>query len=102
MRLNFTQTYFLMSPTPKDMSDACYRDAYNLAVARDNLLDSIGNLTLITRNLNSKLRNEAFLQKRELLDANSDLRLNNEICQEDAWDVNEIYARSDKFDSRLL
>ncbi len=83
-------------PTPDDISDACYRDAYNLAVARDNVLDSIGNLTLITRNLNSKLRNEAFVEKKELLDANSDLRLNNEICQEDVWDVNEIYARSDK------
>ena len=84
------------APTPDDISDECYRAAYNLAVARDKLLESIGNLTLITRNLNSTLRNGAFLQKRELLDANSDLRLNYEICQEEAWDVNQIYARSDK------
>ena len=83
-------------PTPDDISDECYRAVYNLAVARDNLLDSIGNLTLITKNLNSTLRNGAFCKKRKLLDMNSDLRLNNEICQNEAWDVNEIYARSDK------
>ena len=36
--------------------DESYLDAFNLALARDHCLESIGNLTLITRRLNSKLR----------------------------------------------
>ena len=87
---------FPNDPSQNDALDTSHRDAHNLAVARDKLLNSIGNLTLITRNLNAKLGNRTFCKKRKVLDKYSDLRLNNEICQSKVWDVNEIYARADK------
>ena len=76
--------------------DESYRDVYNLAVARDDLLESIGNLTLVTRELNSKLKNRTFPQKKKALDKHSQLKLNREICENDEWDVNEIHERVEK------
>jgi hypothetical protein len=68
---------------------------YNLAVARDGLLESIGNLTLVTRELNSKLGNRTFPKKKEALSKHSILKLNQEICEADVWEVNEIYERAE-------
>ena len=73
-----------------------YSDTFQLALARDHLLQSIGNLTLVTRELNSKLGNRTFPKKKEALSKHSGLKLNNEICQHDAWDVNEIHTRAEK------
>ncbi len=81
---------------PEGLVGEDYLDAYNLAVARDNLLQSIGNLTLVTRELNSKLGNRTFSEKKKALDEHSSLKLNNEICQQEAWDVNEIYERAER------
>ena len=69
---------------------------HHLALARDHLLHSIENLTLVTRKLNSKLGNRTFSQKKKVLDEHSSLKLNNEICQKDTWDVNEIHERAEK------
>ena len=60
--------------------DESYRDVYDLAVARDDLLESIGNLTLVTRELNSKLKIGRFLRKKTL-DKHSQPKLNREICE---------------------
>ena len=78
------------------LTDQSYEDVYNLAVARDDLLQSIGNLTLVTRELNGKLGNRTFPQKEKALSKHSSLKLNSEICQQEMWDVNEIHKRADK------
>ena len=78
------------------LADKSYEDVYNLAVARDGLLESIGNLTLVTRELNSKLGNRTFPEKKKALDKHSQLKLNREICENDEWDVNEIHERAEK------
>ena len=83
-------------PSRKELINDSYLDAFNLALARDNVLQSIGNLTLVTRELNTKLKNHPFPEKKADLDEYSSLRLNKEICQYDAWDVNEICARAEK------
>lgn len=70
-----------------------YDNAYNLAIMRDALLDSIGNLTLVLPKLNAELSNASFTKKRERLEK-SDLRLNREIKDYTHWDVNEIDKRS--------
>ncbi|MDE0013186.1 MAG: DUF262 domain-containing HNH endonuclease family protein [Candidatus Poribacteria bacterium] len=77
------------------LADKSYEDVYNLAVARDSSLESIGNLTLVTRELNSKLGNRTFAAKKEALGKHSLLKLNAEICEEDVWDVNEIHGRAE-------
>ena len=77
------------------LADESYKDVYNLAIARDSLLESIGNLTLVTRELNSKIGNRTFAAKKEALGKHSRLKLNAEICEEDVWDVNEIHGRAE-------
>lgn len=84
------------NPSKTGLIDPSYSDAYNLASVRDHYLNSIGNLTLATRTLNSKLGNRTFPDRRKILDENSMLRLNKEICDHDKWEVNEIYARSER------
>ena len=84
------------NPSKTGLADPSYSDAFNLASVRDHYLNSIGNLTLATNTLNSKLSNRTFPDRREILDKNSVLRLNNEICRHDKWEVNEIYARADR------
>lgn len=78
-----------------DFADKSYEDAYNLAVARNDLLDSIGNLTLVTRELNSRLGNRTFAAKKKALGEHSRLKLNQEICAHDVWDINAIHERAE-------
>ena len=83
-------------PSRASLTDKSYEDVYNLAVARDDLLHSIGNLTLVTRELNGRLGNRTFSEKKKALSEHSILKLNNEICQKETWDVNEIHERAEK------
>ena len=78
------------------LADESYSDAFQLALRRDHLLQSIGNLTLVTSPLNSKMGNRPFLKKRNALRKHSDLKLNKEICREDDWNVNVICERSER------
>ena len=79
-----------------ELADESYSDAFQLALRRDHLLQSIGNLTLVTSPLNSKMGNRPFLKKRKALRKHSDLKLNKEICREDDWNVNVICERSER------
>ena len=83
-------------PTRDQLVDDSYKDAFNLAWVREQVLQSIGNLTLVTAKLNAKLGNRTFPKKKAALLDHSSLKLNNEICQRDTWDVNEIYERAEK------
>ena len=74
-----------------------YSEAFDRALGRDNLIQSIGNLTIITGVHNSRLSNRPFSEKRKSFDQNSQLRLNNEIAHRyDNWDVEEIRERTDE------
>jgi len=83
-------------PSRDRLVDNSYLDAFNLALARDNVLQSIGNLTLVTKELNSRLGNRSFPEKKADLNEYSRLRLNKEICEYHTWDVNEISERAEK------
>ena len=89
-------TNWKAKPSREGLAEASYLDAFNLALARDHCLESIGNLTLITKRLNSKLGNSTFPERRETLREHSILKLNSEICEQDAWDVNEIQERAER------
>lgn len=86
----------LDNPSRDNLAEASYLDAFNLALARDYLLQSIGNLTIVTRKLNSSMSNAPFSDKKGALNEHSILQLNNEICEHDTWDINEIQARAEK------
>lgn len=87
---------FSGEPTRVGLADESYADAFNLALARDHLLQSIGNLTLVVGPLNSSMSNSPFSVRREALSEHSGLTLNREICRRNRWDVNEIRERSEE------
>lgn len=66
--------------------------------ARQRLLHSIGNLTLVTPGFNSSLSNVAFRLKRPEIAANSSLMLNayfQKFADTDTWDEASIVARAE-------
>jgi hypothetical protein len=73
--------------------DADDREA---ARRRNHLLHTVGNLTLVTKRLNPKLSNGAWLDKREALAAHSVLRLNHDLLSvaDERWSEEQILERS--------
>ena len=66
---------------------------------RDHLMHCLGNLTLVTKNLNSKLSNRSWENKRKALDS-SVLQLNKELQRNsrlEAWDEYDIIDRGERF-----
>ena len=66
------------------------------AVRRDELIHTMGNLTLVTKRLNASMSNAALDQKREALDAHSTLFLNKDVLTHsaDGWSEADIEARA--------
>ena len=62
-------------------------------VRRRRLLHTFGNLTILTKPLNSSVSNGPFSEKRQALSDHSLLVLNREITKEDAWSEDQIDAR---------
>ncbi len=76
-------------------------------VERDALIHTIGNLTLITRRLNSKLSNgpwEGDAGKRQTLESHDVLIMNREILknQTEAWSDSSIRNRSDELTNLII
>ena len=76
--------------------DGSYQHPFQLAQERSMYLQSIGNLTLVTGKLNSKMSNNPFSDKRVALEENSVLMLNKEVCGHNTWDTNQIRDRGNK------
>ena len=68
---------------------------YVEARERDQVVDTLGNLTLITAPLNQGYGNDPFAEKKEELEAHTILLLNRSIRDQTAWDVVQIRSRSD-------
>ncbi len=62
---------------------------------RERHVNRIGNLTLITGNLNVSLSNDPWTAKRAALAEHSKLRLNALLVDEEAWDEARINARGE-------
>ena len=65
-----------------------------LVERRAAMINVIGNLTLITGELNASLSNQPWGKKRQHLHQHSVLLLNNELVTQDSWDEDAIGARS--------
>ena len=61
---------------------------------RDNLIHTIGNLTLVTSKFNSKLSNKPWGEKRLEIRTESDLKLNVAIAEHTEWNEDVIKERS--------
>ena len=75
------------------LADESYESARAIAAERHQLLQSIGNLTLLTGALNSSSKDAPFHRKKQKMEENSLLLLSKEVCREDDWDVAQIQRR---------
>ena len=65
-------------------------------VRRQRLLNTFGNLTILTKPLNSSVSNGPFSVKREALNDHSLLVMNREIAREENWGEDQINVRGRK------
>ena len=81
-------------PSDEGLVDETYKSALSVANGRGEVLQNIGNLTLVTGPLNSRLSNKPFSEKKVGLFENSLLVLNKDICRHDDWDIPQINRRA--------
>lgn len=62
--------------------------------ARNDLLDRMGNLTVLTRKLNISISNGAWDVKRKHLQQHSVLLINSNLITRETWDEEAIEGRS--------
>ena len=62
--------------------------------ARDKALKTLGNLTLVTRRLNSKLSNDAWDEKKKTLQKYSSLNITTDYLDDGIWDETRIDSRA--------
>ena len=62
--------------------------------ARDRAMKTLGNLTLVTKRLNSKLSNDAWDEKTKTLLKYSSLNITTDYLDGDGWDETSIYSRA--------
>lgn len=82
-------------PSKEGLERESYLETYELALERDGLKQSVGNLTVLTGALNSSLSNSSYEDKRESIFNNSTLMLSKEIFKHATWDVEEIRSREE-------
>jgi hypothetical protein len=71
-------------------------------IAREKVIHTFGNLTLLTQGLNTSVSNGAYAAKRPEITAQSALRLNAYFQSVEAWDEAAIAARDEElFDLAL-
>ncbi len=86
-------------PAPTDASGD---ETEAAATAREALLHTIGNLTLVTPGMNSALSDSAWSAKRTALPQHSLLLLNAEIAGKEVWDDEAIRARSAQLTDEII
>jgi hypothetical protein len=69
---------------------------------RDAHVHLLGNLTLVTRGLNSTMSNAAWSVKRDELARRSQLLVNQHLCAHETWDEEQIDARGSELCGYVL
>ena len=71
---------------------------------RDRVLHQIGNLTLVTGKLNAKLSNGPWIEKRQVLNRHTTLRLNLELLEMagNVWDEDAIERRNEWMAEKII
>lgn len=69
---------------------------------RNQKLLTLGNLTLITKNLNSKLRNQAWVDKKKTLKEYSSLKMTTAFLDKEQWNENTIEERANLLATKAI
>lgn len=81
---------------PKKWSENWYQDFTSEEIYnRNRKLLTLGNLTIITKNLNSKLRNSSWSNKQEILNQYSSLPITTKYTSLPTWNEDTINERAD-------
>lgn len=89
MPQNWTQNWSLSGPRGEMVGDS----GETMEIRRERMLQTFGNLTLLTQPLNSSVSNSAYHVKRSEITKQSTLRLNAYFQDVDIWDEDAITAR---------
>ncbi|MFN4283394.1 MAG: DUF262 domain-containing protein [Alphaproteobacteria bacterium] len=73
-----------------------------LILARQSAVPTLGNLTLLNLSVNRQAQNHAFQSKRDLIIANTSLRLNIPLISMQSWDEAAITARAETLSKQAL
>lgn len=76
-------------------------DDADVAIHRDRLIHTLGNLTLVSGKMNASLSNGPWLKKAEKLNDKSVLLLNSEVEKEPDWDEEGIDRRGSRLAQEL-
>lgn len=71
-------------------------------IKRNRKLRTMGNLTLVTKRLNSKMQNAAWPEKKKLLKQYSSLRITTDYVEAGIWDESSIDKRSEDLSKLAL
>lgn len=82
-------------PVPgfEDSNDPFNMERVTREMEREQAVNKMGNLTLLTHKLNAKISNGAFAEKMPAVRAHAALTLNRELHDHDAWNETTIAAR---------
>jgi hypothetical protein len=69
---------------------------------RNERINRLGNLTLVTSGLNSSLSNSPWSLKRKALAKHSQLLVNQRLCAEETWDDTSIDARGEELATMIV
>ena len=79
-------------PVPQGLEEAVRMRAI---LRRDEIKNTIGNLTLLTGKLNASISNSAWVKKRKAIEDHTILVLNKSLVKLDQWDEASIEARAE-------
>lgn len=71
-------------------------DYWNLVIARNRIVNTLGNLTLLTQKLNSSVSNGPYKVKMPAIRAHSSLALNRDLNAWNHWDEDTVRQRGER------
>ena len=86
---------------PQTITQEWYETLKINAGEYETQLNRIGNLTLATHSDNSKMSNNPYDYKKEILNRSGHLNMNKEILEKEEWNLKEIEDRTNKLIDRI-
>lgn len=86
---------------PQTINSEWYEELHISKEEYETQLNRLGNLTLATRPDNSKMSNNPFDYKREILSKSGHINMNKEILEIEKWNIEEIENRTNRLIDRI-
>lgn len=90
---------FPQNPTDQEWKEICEKSGIDKNITFDNIkewINTLGNLSILDKDDNSRLSNKIFNKKKKILEDKSYLKINRMLYDYDTWNVEEIQDRAKK------